>query len=526
MDSEKFKFIKPGEVRTRIAPSPTGFLHIGTARTALFNYFFAKKFQGNFVLRIEDTDKERSKPEHEEDILKGLKWLGVEWQEGPDIGGEYGPYRQSERTDIYQKYLKKLLAQNGAYYCFCSSEELEDQRQDQMSRGEAPRYSGKCSKLSKAETERRLKEGNPSVIRFIINPKKVRFKDIIRGEVEFDMSLAGDIVIAKTLTEPLYNFGSTVDDFEMKISHIIRGEEHLSNTPKQILLQEALGFGRPEYAHLPLILAPDRSKLSKRQGDVSVADYREEGYLPEAIVNFIAFLGWNPGGEREIYSMNSLIKEFSLEKVQKSGAVFNVKKLDFLNGFYIRQKSPERLTEFCLPYLIKSGLIEPIFETKEKIPDLTGYFGREIVQKYAVKETGEKIDFEDFKKIVLIYQERLKKLSEIGELTDFFFKEKPEYDKELLKWKKMADGDVKNSLDRLEEILFEIKNENWNKENLEKILLKEAEVITQAKDRGYLLWPLRTALTGKKASAGPFEVAELLGKERSLKRIKAAKELL
>lgn len=479
MIPEEFKFIKPGEVRTRFAPSPTGVLHIGGARTALFNYLFAKKLQGSFVLRIEDTDIERSTPEYEKDILDSLKWLGIVWDE--DI------YRQSERLDIYAKYLKKLLEENKAYYCFCSEEELEDQRQYQLSIGEAPRYNGKCSQSSKDEVQKRLAEGKPSVIRFRVPPKKVDFDDIIRGHLEFDSGLLGDTIIAKNIQTPLYNFSVVIDDFEMKISHVIRGEEHLSNTPKQILIQEALAIPRLKYAHLPLILAPDRSKLSKRHGAVSVSEYQKEGYLPETLINFMAFLGWNPGGEREIYSMPSLIKEFSLERVQKGGAVFNIKRLDFLNGFYIRQRSIEKLSELCLPYLAEAGLVK--------------------------KET----DINFIQKVVSLYQERLKKLSEIPELIDFFFKDKLEYNRGLLKWKEMTDKEIKNSLEKLEKILSKIKNEDWTKENLENILLPEAEKMG---DRGMLLWPFRVALTGKEASAGPLEIAEILGKEKTLKRIR------
>lgn len=349
MVSDQFKFQKPGEVRTRFAPAPTGIFHIGNARTALFNYLFTKKYEGVFILRIEDTDIERSKPEYEKDIVESLKWLGIEWDEF---------YRQSERFPIYRKYLEKLLEENKAYYCFCSEEELEAQRQYQLSIGEPPRYSGKCANLSQEEVEKLRKAGKPAVIRFRVPSKKIEFNDLIRGKLEFDTSLMGDIVIAKDLTTPLYNFACVVDDFEMKISQVIRGEEHISNTPKQILLQEALNFSSPQYAHLPMILAPDRTKLSKRHGAVGISEYRTEGYLPEAVVNFIAFLGWNPGTEREIYSLPSLIKEFSIERVQKGGAIFNIKRLDFLNSFYIRQRSVEKLTELCLPYLIEAGFLE------------------------------------------------------------------------------------------------------------------------------------------------------------------------
>jgi len=600
MLEEEFKFIKPGEVRTRFAPSPTGFLHIGSARTALFNYLFAKKNQGSFILRIEDTDRERSKTEFEEDILENLKWLGIEWNEGPiayaqnqklapyrtegsgagskipegkpsaSYGagknqkyiGDYGPYRQSERGEIYKKYLEKLLKEGKAYYCFCSEEELEAQRQYQMSIGEAPRYSGKCANLTKEEIKKCLAEEKKFVIRFKVEAKKIEFEDLIRGKIEFDTGLMGDFVIAKQESgglprtkissdsnfsssnkknlvrgrfTPLYNFGVVVDDFEMQISHVIRGEEHISNTPKQILIQEALGFPQLKYAHLPLILAPDRSKLSKRHGAVSAAQYRKLGYLPEALVNFIVFLGWNPGEEREIYSMASLIKEFSLERVQKGGAIFNIQRLDFLNGFYVRQKSIERLTELCLPYLIESGLIEEKNDPEPlKLP-------LEEKRQFKIKESGEEISFETLKNIVSLYQERLKKLSEISELTDFFFKEKLEYNRGLLKWREMTDREIKQSLDKSFKILHKIKEGEFTKGNLEKILMPEAEkfgqeiskkrglpaeALAKAGDRGYLLWPLRVALTGKEASAGPFEIAEILGREKTLKRIREAKRTI
>lgn len=490
---EKFKFIQPGEVRTRIAPSPTGFLHIGTARAALFCYLFAKKHQGSFILRIEDTDLERSTQEFEKNIIDSLKWLGIVWDEGPDTEGEFGPYRQSERLKSYKNYLEKLLTEKKAYYCFCSEEELEAQRQDQMSRGEQPRYSGKCGQLSEEATKKYLEEKKPSIIRFRITAKKVEFHDLIRGKLEFDAGLIGDIVIAKNLMTPLYNFAVVIDDFEMKISHVIRGEDHISNTPKQILMQEALDFPRPEYGHLPLILGEDRTKLSKRHGATSVSEFQKEGYLPEALINFMAFLGWNPGDEREIYSLASLIKEFSIEKVQKGGAIFNIQKLDFINGFYIRQKSLDKLTELCLPYLKDAGLIQE----------------------------GTNLDF--VKKIIQLHQERLKKLSEITELTDYFFKDDLDYEKDLLKWGTMTDKETFDSLDVSEKILTEIKENEWNKETVENILLIKTN---EMKNRGELLWPLRVALTGKKASASPFDVASVLGKEKTLLRIKKAKKIL
>jgi len=470
-------------VRVRFAPSPTGPLHIGGARTALFNYLFARKNRGDFILRIEDTDKERSELKWVQEIIEELRWLGIEWDEGPDIDGKFGPYKQSQRLDIYKKYLKKLFKENKVYYCFCSKEELEAKRQEQMTRGVAPKYDGKCRDLDKKIIENNLKEKKPFVIRFKVVPKKVKFNDLIRGQIEFDSELLGDIVIAKSLDEPLYHFTVVVDDFEMKISHVIRGEEHLSNTPRQILLQEALDFNRPIYAHLPLMLNSDRSKLSKRYGDVSLKDYHNQGYLPEALINFMVLLGWNPGTEKEIFSLQNLIKEFSIEKVQKAGAMFNIQRLDYINSLYIKEKSVDSLTKLCLPYFIE------------------GY---------------EKFPMRTLKKIVETHKARLKKLSDITELTDFFFKDKLEYDKNLLRWQKMGDGEVEESLDYSVNILSVIKK--WDKKSLEELLVRSAENFNP-KSKGNLLWPLRVALSGKSASASPFEIAEILGKEKTLKRI-------
>ena len=526
------------EVRTRIAPSPTGFLHVGTARATLFNYLFAKNNKGSFVLRIEDTDLERSDPAFEKDIIDNLKWLGIEWDEGPDIGGPHAPYRQSQRTESYTEYLEKLLKENKIYHCFCSEEELEAHRQYQMSIGQPPIYSGKCRSFSKEEAEKKIAEGKKSIIRFKAPPgQKITFLDLIRGEITFDSDLIGDFSLAKNLNTPLYNFAVVIDDFTMEINYVIRGEDHISNTPKQILLQKALGFPEPKYAHLPLILGSDRTKLSKRHGTISVSEYRKDGYLPEALVNLMAFLGWNPGGEREIYAIPSLVKEFSLERVQRGGAVFNIKKLDSLNGFYIRQKSLERLTELCLPYLIEAGFIEecknnPANPGKKVTPGKLKLF-EEKKPRYKIKATGESIDLDYLEKIIAIYQERLKKLSEIKDLADFFFKDKLEYNKELLKWKEMDDNEIRGSLSRLDKLLSEIEAKDWTKENLEKEIMPEAEktglpAIASAKagDRGRLLWPWRVALTGKESSAGPFEIAGILGKERTLKRLKEAKSLL
>src|SRR3989344_795641 len=315
------------DIRVRIAPSPTGLLHIGTARTALFNRLFAKKNGGKFILRIEDTDKERSKPEYEKDILEGLKWLGLEWDEF---------YKQSERTEIYEKYLKNLLDEGKAYWCFCGKEELERKKEIMQKDGRTPKYGGKCREIASETAEIRRQGGEPAVIRFKMSEEIVKFSDLIRGEVEFNSALFGDIVIAKNLDTPLYNFSAVLDDGLMKISHIIRGEDHIANTPRQILIQNALGFERPIYVHLPLILNPDRSKLSKRFNETSLNEYRKRGYLPEAIANFMALLGWHPEGDREVFSLSELAEKFEMEKVQKGGAIFNEEKLNWFNGEYIK----------------------------------------------------------------------------------------------------------------------------------------------------------------------------------------------
>lgn len=487
------------KIRVRFAPSPTGPLHIGGARTALLNYLFARKNKGSFILRIEDTDIQRSELRWIQEIIDELKWLGIEWDEGPDIDGKFGPYKQSQRLDIYKKYLKKLFDENKIYCCFCSHEELETKRQEQMARGVAPKYDGKCRNLTKEAVENNLKEEKQSVIRFKIPAKKVKFHDLIRGQIEFDAGLLGDIIIAKNVDAPLFHFTVVVDDYLMEISHVIRGEEHLSNTPRQILLQQALGFDQPIYAHLPLILNPDRSKLSKRYGDVALKDYHNQGYLPEAIVNFMVLLGWNPGTEKEIFSLNQLTKEFSIEKVQKAAAVFNIQRLDFINSFYIKEKPIDKLAKLCLPYLVEAKLIDEKFPTKT------------------------------LEKIVEVYKARIKKLSDIVALTDFFFKDKLEYSKDLLRWQKMGDSEVKESLEHSKKVLSE--TQKWDFKNLEKTLLQEAENFNKEKgypiqNRGYLLWPLRVALSGKEASASPFEIAEILGKEKTLKRIHEVKEEL
>ena len=480
--------------RVRLAPSPTGLFHLGTARTGLFNYLFTRKAGGKFILRIEDTDKERSKKEYEDNILEGLKFLGMEWDEGPDINGSLGPYRQSERLEIYEKYLHQLLEEEKAYYCFCSPEEIEAQKEEMIARGVPPKYSGKCRDLPKSTVETYLKEGKQATIRIKMPNKVIKFDDIIREEVEFDLSLIGDIVIAKSLKEPLYNFAVVIDDYLMKITHVIRGEDHISNTPKQIAIQEALGLPRPNYAHLPMILGPDRSKLSKRHGAMALTDYRKMGYLPEAIVNFLAFLGWHPIGNEEILSLEELIDKFDLKRVQKGGAIFNIKRLNWFNSQYLKRMSSEELMDRVVDY-IKNFSSMP-----------------EIIKEY---------DINYIKKVIDIELPRMNKLSDLIDLSDFFFKKKIEYSIELLKWKDMTDTELTKSLQDSLNILEKIKESEFNRVNLQiKFYSFIDEDLSYEGNKGKLLWPLRAALSGKKASPGPFEIAEVLGKEESIKRLK------
>lgn len=498
---------KKEEIRVRIAPSPTGYLHIGTARTALFNYLFAKSHDGKFVLRIEDTDLERSDEKFTKEIIESLRWLGIDYDEGPDIDGSYGPYRQSERLKTYKKYLEQLLKEDKAYYCFCTEEELEAERQAMMKRGEPPVYSGRCANLSEAEIKKFLDEGRKPIIRFRMPAKKIIFEDMIKGVLEFDTKLIGDITIAKNLETPLYNFAVVVDDETMKISHVIRGEDHISNTPKQIAMIEALGFKKPRYAHIPLTLAPDRTKLSKRHGATAIADYRAMGYLPEALLNFIAFMGWNPKTDQEFFTKNELIKHFSIAKMNKAAAIFNIEKLNWLNGQYIRKMDLSLLTENCIPYLEKANLI-----------------GRVGDGEWKITETGEPIIFDQLKKIIALLQERLVKLSDLPELVSFLFKKELAYDKQLLIWKKMTAKDVIDHLLEVEKILAKTDKKDFKKEHLEERIKKLIE--EKKLGMGETLWPLRVALTGLKASPPPFDVAEILGKEKTLQRIADAKNLL
>lgn len=474
----------------RIAPSPTGSLHVGTARTALFNYLFARRHKGSFVLRIEDTDVERSDPKYEKNIIEGLQWLGITSDENPVIGGPYAPYRQSERMHTYTPHIEKLLEEGKAFYCFHTPDELTVEKEMMIKERRSPLHRCEFRTMDLREATLRSSALRQHIIRFK-TPQGITlsFHDAIRGTISLISDTIEDFSIAKKIDVPLYNFAVVVDDHSMAITHVIRGEDHIANTPKQILLLEALGFSRPVYAHLPLILGSDRSKLSKRHGATSIEEYHRMGYLPEALFNFISFLGWNPGDDREIISREDLVHEFSLERVQKSGAIFDRVKLDWMNGEYIRNKSVDELTKLCLPFLSEF--------LKCTVPN--SQFTEEYIQK-----------------IISLEQPRLKKLSEIGEKTSFFFLD-PDYDPALLVWKAQDKDSLRESLTTAKTILEDIPKDSC-KADFESAFFDKIG----GGDKGVILWPLRVALTGKKASPGPFEILEIIGKDHALARIGVA----
>jgi len=388
-------------VRVRFAPAPTGRLHVGGARTALFNYLFARGHKGAFILRVEDTDPARSSEEYYRSIIEALTWLGLEWDEGPDVDGKYGPYRQSQRRDIYAEYLDGLKESGRAYECFCTPEELEERRRHARDAGAAPRYDGRCANLSPQERERLAGQGLKPCLRFRLDGgADLAFDDLVRGRVEIKAGDLDDFVVARPDGSPTYNFVCAVDDATMAISHVIRGEDHISNTPRQLAVYRALGFEPPTFAHLPLLLGPDKSRLSKRHGAKSVLEYRAEGYVPEAFVNFLALLGWSYGDERELFSLKELRKYFSLARVAKKGAVFDVDKLKWMNGVYLRKLSAEELFERAGPWLEEAGLASAEADEKTKLA----------------------------KRALALEHEKIKTLSEAPDLIAFFFAERIEYD--------------------------------------------------------------------------------------------------
>ncbi|MFH2012709.1 MAG: glutamate--tRNA ligase [Pseudomonadota bacterium] len=462
------------DIRTRFAPSPTGYLHIGGARTALFNWLFARHFQGKFILRIEDTDRARSTEESIQAIYDGMEWLGLDWDEGP--------YLQTERFSIYREYIEKLIKKGKAYYCYCTPQKLNEKRKLALAEGRKPKYDGKCRELDKPES------GEPHVVRFkspiegttVVN-------DAIKGEVRFENSELDDLIIQRSDGYPTYNFTVVVDDITMEITHVIRGDDHLNNTPKQILLYQALGSSLPQFAHVPMILGTDKTRLSKRHGATSVMAYKELGYLPQALVNYLVRLGWSHG-DQEILSKNELIEKFSLDNVGKSAGIFNPEKLLWLNAHYIKEENPENLADLLIPFIKERG--------------------------YAVENN------EVLKKITLAFKERSKTLVEMAEASEFFYNKGIEYDKKAAE--KFLTPDTVKIFNFLIERFAQLKT--FNQQAIEEVF-KE---VSSQKDMklGKIAQPVRVSLTGSTVSPGIYEVVEILGKEKVIDRLKKAVEFI
>ena len=476
------------EVRVRFAPAPTGHLHIGNIRTCLFNWLFARHCNGKVILRIEDTDVARSLDEACDTIVDDLLWIGLDWDEGYAVGGPYGPYRQSERLDLYRKYAEGLISRGDAYFCFCTPEELEGERKAYLARGMMPRYSGKCRNLTGDDVARLSMERTP-VVRFRVPVGTVVLDDMIKGEITFDSSTIGDFVIMRSDGFPMYNFAVVVDDAEMKVTHIIRGDEHLSNTPRQIMLYEALGFPVPEFGHVAMILGTDKTKLSKRHGATSLSYYREAGYLPEAILNYLALLGWTPGDTREIVSLQQVAAEFGLDRVSKSPSVFDPKKLDWFNSQYIRACNPDRLLDMALPYLGGLGISEDL--------------------------SAEGEERERLKKIVVSVQDSISNLSEISGEVPFFFGDSVEaYDESAKKW--ICGPTAEPALAGFIEMFSNPDDIGFSTEEIQvglKTVIGNVGVGARK-----VLMPIRAALTGRTKGPELHVIMEILGRERSIKR--------
>lgn len=479
------------EVRVRFAPSPTGPFHIGGARSALFNWLFARKMGGKLILRIEDTDLERSSRESEENIKAALKWLGMDWDEGIDVGGENGPYRQTERLDIYKKYTEKLLAEGKAYYCYCTDEELEEERQALIKEGKMPRYMGKCRNLTPEQIAAYEAEGRKPTVRFRVPAdQQILVRDMVRGDVVFDSNNIGDFVIVKSDGIPTYNYAVVIDDALMHITHVIRAEEHLSNTPRQCLVYDALGFEKPVFGHISLILGKDHTKMSKRHGATSVDQYRQLGYLPEGIVNFLALLGWAPNSEQEIFSIDELIKEFSMERVAKNPAVFDIDKLNWINQHYMRQLDDEAFFAAAKPHMIAAGY-------------MTG------------EETGEKLAW--LKKVVATSKDHVSFAAQIPASVEMYFNDEFGFENDEATAVLQAET-VPTVIGMLLEELPKLEVLDGT---AVKALFKTIQKTTKLKGKDVFM-PIRVALTGNQHGPELAEMVPLLGIERTEKRIRAS----
>ncbi len=486
-------------IRTRFAPSPTGYLHIGGLRTALYNYLHARHEKGEFILRIEDTDRERYVEGAVEGLIDALNRCGLDYDEGPVLNGDVveqkgkkGPYIQSDRVDTYREHAEALLVKGHAYRCFCSPERLESMRKEQQLAKMPTKYDRHCMNLSEEEVVKKIELGEPFVVRMRVPEGETVMEDVIRGKVKFPNAEVDDQVLLKSDGFPTYHLANVVDDHLMEITHVIRGEEWLSSTPKHVILYNMLGWDVPTFAHLPLILNPDKSKLSKRQGDVAVEDYLVKGYLPEALLNFVATLGYNPKGDQEIYSMDELVKLFDLSKVNSSGAVFNTEKLNWLNAHYIKEKDIDELVDLVQYFLIRAN---------------------------------KKVEEGRLEKIVTVERERLTRLDEIVDLVDMY-EGLPEFaDPNILVWKKSDAADSRAMLEGLIEQVESMKDSDFAE-----LGLVETAIKRYIEEKGYangnVLWPMRVALSGKSASPSPFELSWVFGKNTTLERLKHALETL
>lgn len=476
------------ELRVRFAPSPTGPFHIGGARSALFNWLLARKEGGKFILRVEDTDLERSSRQWEENIKAALLWLGIDWDEGIDVGGPHGPYRQTERLGLYREYTEKLLASGQAYHCYCSEDELEADRQAQLANGETPRYTGRCRCLSEADKARLADEGRKPTVRFRVpENQEIAFHDLVRGPISFESNGVGDFVIVKSDGIPVYNYAVVLDDALMEVTHVIRAEEHLSNTPRQIVIYKALGFPLPEFGHISLILGKDRAKMSKRHGATSVDQYRQLGYLPEAIVNFLALLGWAPEGEQEIFSKDELIAQFSLDRVAKNPAVFDVDKLNWLNAHYLRQLSAAALTDLALPHLEAAG-----FVTKPLAADARAWL----------------------EEVVAVVREHVSYAAQVADHVGIFFKDDITLESDEAR-DILCDPDIPQVMAAFGERLGALERlEDAAVQGVLKSIVKDLKLSGKK-----VYMPIRVAVSGQVHGPDLLRLIVLLGKERVLARI-------
>jgi glutamyl-tRNA synthetase len=480
--------------RVRFAPSPTGYLHVGGARTALFNWLFARRTGGVFVLRIEDTDLERSSEEMVGGIFDGLRWLGLDWDEGPGIGGEFGPYIQSERLDRHRAMAERLVASGHAYYCYCTAETLKAKRDAAEQSGSAWRYDRTCASLTPDQIAARERADTPRVVRFRVPAGPTRFDDLVHGPIEFDGANIEDFVLLRSDGQPTYQLSVVSDDVEMKISHVVRGDDHISNTPKQILLYRAVGAEVPKFAHVPLILGADKKRLSKRHGATSVTEYAKQGYLPEAMFNFLSLLGWSPGNDEEIFSREALVRAFALEGISGGNAVFNTEKLDWFNQQHIMRLAPDELAVRVKPWLVAAGLWRD------------DYLGDRHAWFFAVLE---------------LLRPRAKRLDEFVALGGLFFSDAIEYDAAAVDKHLRAPG-VDAQLDGIEKSFAAL--ETFDPASTEAALRALAEA--RGVKAGVLIHAVRVAVTGKTVSPGLFDVLALLGRDRVEARFASARRLL